>query len=32
MIGIWIVLWHAFRLLGMVQAPAALSSAYAEPA
>ncbi len=32
MIGIWIVLWHAFRLLGIVQAPAALSSVYPEPA
>ncbi len=32
MIGIWIVLWHAFRLLGIVQAPAAISSAYPEPA
>ena len=32
MIGIWIVLWHGFRLIGAVQSTADLGQAQPEPA
>ena len=32
MIGIWIVLWHGFRLIGAVQSAAQIGHAQPEPA